>query len=173
MGVNYITDDSNLIYLPKIRDLKLFKDINQAVYNNVHYINLDTDDDGPESPTTNMDCKYYGTEDFSKAKFNPEKSRSVFHLNIHSMELHAEDLNCLLGMINYNFDFLCISESKIRKGSGPKVDIQIPGYQAPEGTPTEANKGGVLIYVKEGIDLSQIFQQRLSSNSHWKGIQGI
>ncbi len=150
MGVNYLTDDSNLIYLPKIRDLKFFRDVNQAIYNNIH--NIDLDEDDPQTPETNMNCKYYGTEDFAKAKFNPAKTLSIFHLNIHSMELHSEGLNCLLNMINHHFDFLCISESKIRKGINPKVNIDLPGYQPPEGTPTEANKGGVLIYVKQGIN---------------------
>ena len=32
------------------------------------------------------------------------------------------------------------------------TDIKLDYYQYPVGTPTEANKGGVLIYVKEGID---------------------
>ena len=35
----------------------------------------------------------------------------------------------------------------------PKIDIQIPNYQYPIGTPTEAAKGGVLIYAKEGITI--------------------
>ena len=34
----------------------------------------------------------------------------------------------------------------------PKVDISIDGYQAPISTPTESSKGGVLIYVKSGIN---------------------
>ena len=34
----------------------------------------------------------------------------------------------------------------------PKTDISIEGYQFPVGTPTEATKGGVSMYVKIGID---------------------
>ena len=55
-------------------------------------------------------------------------------------------------MLNHNFDILCITESKIMTGNDPKVDINIAGYQAPISKPTEATKGGVLIYVREGIN---------------------
>ena len=55
-------------------------------------------------------------------------------------------------MINFAFDIICISESKVIKDFDPKVDIYIYGYQAPISTPTESTKGGVLIYVKSGIN---------------------
>ena len=38
------------------------------------------------------------------------------------------------------------------KGIQPQIDINIDGYQPPEGTPTEGEKGGVLIYAKNGIN---------------------
>ena len=46
----------------------------------------------------------------------------------------------------------CLTGSKIRKNFEPKSDITIDDYQPPVGTPAEASKGGVLIYVKKGID---------------------
>ena len=39
------------------------------------------------------------------------------------------------------------------KDIDPKVDISIDGYQTPTSTPTEATKGGVLIYVKSGLNV--------------------
>ena len=59
------------------------------------------------------------------------------HLNIHPI---------ILQLLNNKFDFICISESKLQKGIDPNVDINLEGYQTPVGTPTEATKGGVLIY---------------------------
>ena len=53
--------------------------------------------------------------------------------------------------LNFTFDIICISESKILKDIDPIVDISIDGYQAPISVPTEATKGGVLIYVKIGM----------------------
>ena len=34
----------------------------------------------------------------------------------------------------------------------PQIDISIDGYQVPIGTPTEGEKGGVLIYARNGIN---------------------
>ena len=55
-------------------------------------------------------------------------------------------------MLEFKFDIICLSESKIQKDCDPKIDINIDGYQFPVGTPTESAKGGVLIYVKNGIN---------------------
>ena len=54
----------------------------------------------------------------------------------------------VLQLLNSQFDFICLIESKIRKQQAPKTDISIDGYKYPVGMPTEALKGGVLIYVK-------------------------
>ena len=37
-------------------------------------------------------------------------------------------------------------------GSDPQIDLNIEGYQEPISIPTEANKGGVLLYVRTGIN---------------------
>ena len=50
-GVNYITDENNLNYAPRVRDQKLFIEVNKTIYNTIHNINSaagnddDTDDD--------------------------------------------------------------------------------------------------------------------------------
>ena len=65
-------------------------------------------------------------------------------------------------MISFKFDVICFSESKIVKGIEPKVSIDIEGYQSPIGMPTESTKGGVLIYVKDGLN----FKPRPDLNMH-------
>ena len=99
-----------------------------------------------------VDCKYYSAESFKEMKFNSAREFSILHLNIHSIEAHIEDLRIALQLINYQFDFICLSESLITQNNEPKIDISIDSYQAPVGTPTCSSKGGVLIYVKEGIN---------------------
>ena len=151
LGVNYITNELNINYSPRVKDQKFFIEVNKAIYNSIHNVTADIDGDDEDDIEINMNCKYYGTEDFHKAKFKEKKTFSILHLNVHSIEFHIEELRILLHMLNFKFDFICISESKLRKGHCPKTDINIEGYQTPVGTPTEANKGGVLMYVKEGI----------------------
>ena len=144
-GVNY-TLETGIKYNPVEMDKKLFERINHAISIGQN------DDNGDDEIDTYIDCKYYGVEDFQKLKIKPEKSFSVFHLNIHSVQAHIDELRILIGMLDYEFDFICLPESKIVKGSEPQIDINIDGYQPPEGTPTEGEKGGVLIYAKNGIN---------------------
>lgn len=107
------------------------------------------DDDDEMSP---VNCKYYSIDQFKKKKFDPQKHFSILHLNIHSLERHIDELRLALSLMDHNFDFICITETKIKKNMAPKFDISLEGYQDPVGTPTEAGKGGVLIYIKQGID---------------------
>ena len=51
-------------------------------------------------------------------------------------------------LINFQFDALAICESKLQTGTQPKVDINI---HYPWSTPSEATKGGVLLYIKENL----------------------
>ena len=137
-GVNY-TLETGIKYTPVEMDKKLFDRINHAICTN-------QDDD--DEIDTYIDCKYYGVDDFQNLKIKSEKSFSIFHLNIHSVQAHIDDLRILIGMLDHKFDFICLSESKIMKGIQPQIDINIDGYQPPEGTPTEGEKGGVLICQK-------------------------
>ena len=98
------------------------------------------------------DCTYLSVDEFKMKKFDPSKVFSVLHLNIHSIEKHIEELRIVLQLIEFDFDFICISESKVLSNCEPKTDISLTNYQYPVGTPTEATKGGVLIYVKKGIN---------------------
>ena len=53
--------------------------------------------------------------------------------------------------LDYNFDIIAVSGSKLKKGISPTTDINIPTYTY-EHTPTEAEKGGTLIYVSEELN---------------------
>ena len=126
-GVNYLIE-TDVNYLPSERNQRLFDKINKAIFNNTHNIDADEEDNDIE---TNTNCKYYGVEEFTTAKFNSDKTFSVLHLNIHSIQLHIAELRIILEMLNFKFDFICISESKIKEGSEPRTDIKIDGYQPP------------------------------------------
>ena len=55
-------------------------------------------------------------------------------------------------MLNFNFDIIAISESKLQLGADPQVNINLKGFQNPISTPTEASNGGVLLYIADGIN---------------------
>ena len=100
------------------------------------------------------------------------------HLNIHSIERHIEELKVVLELLDFKFDILCFSESKIVDGETPKIN--------PVGMPTKATRGGVLMYIKNGInfiprnDLEIEKDKKLEScfveilnNNHQNSIVGV
>ena len=54
-------------------------------------------------------------------------------------------------MLNYKFDIIGISETKIRFCIAPTYDSNIKGYNTLS-TPTESEKGGSLIYIDDHLN---------------------
>ena len=126
-------------------EIEKTRQLNEAIEN---FDNFEDDESGPCSNK----CKYFSQDEFRDLKIDENKNFSVLHLNIHSVEAHIDEFRTTLKMINFMFDIICISESKIRYNINPKSDINIDGYQSPESMPSHASKGGVLIYARKGIN---------------------
>ena len=151
-GINF-SDNTDLQSLElRTAQQKLVNKLNTVVKNYNNNISNNTDDDDDDNDVSPVDCSYISIEEFKLKKFNSSREFSTLHLNIHSVEAHIDELRIILKQINYDFDVICLSESKILKDCEPKVDITLDKYQYPVGTPSEASKGGVLIYAKEGIN---------------------
>ena len=118
--------------------LNMIRKINKAI----DRFDLSDDKTDIEEEIHPINCKYYSTDQFNEQKFNYIKHFSILHLCIHSLEFHIEELRIALELIHLKFDLICLTESKIRKNTEPKIDITIANYQEPIGTPTEASKGG-------------------------------
>ena len=143
------TENKNVDFTPSVYQHNLFNQLNTFMDANR---SIDEADEGEDFISHSINCKYYGINEFTREKFCSSRSFSILHYNIHSIELHIEEFRVNLQMLEFDFDIICISESKIVDGIDPKCDISIPNYQTPISTPTEGTKGGVLIYVKSGID---------------------
>ena len=78
----------------------------------------------------------------------------MFHLNLASLGRHKEELVAVLSLLNFEFDIIAITETKIKAGIEPIYDLSLPGYSHYH-TPSECDKGGVIIYVKENIDIKR------------------
>ena len=142
-------DNVELNFSPTEYQKHVFNEISHLTFNNNEEI--ETDEDEEIIPSVN--CEYYTCDDFLKKEFNSETNFSILHLNIHSVRMHIGQLQLYLELLNFNFDAICLSESKIEKGKeNLTTDISLPGYQTPVGTPTESTKGGVLIYIKNGLN---------------------
>ena len=124
-------------------DMKLFfrglNDLNDQQHNKT------SNDDPDLSPIIN--CKYIDIDTFKIHKID-KKSFSILHLNIASLGAHKDELEAILSQLNFQFDVIGITETRIIKDVTPNYDIKISGYKE-YSTPTEANKGGAIIYVSQ------------------------
>ena len=119
-----------------------FEEINKS--NPFTNVNDDENDDN----ATLINCKYV---DLASFNFKPSKEKfSLFHTNIGSLAKHKEELETTLTMLDYKFDIIGITETKLTRKTKPKIDINLNGYKCYH-VDTDAEKGGSLIYVSENI----------------------
>ena len=91
--------------------------------------------------------KYYTPSEFLTSKFSKDFF-SMFHINIASLSLHLDDLKILLSLLDYPFDVIAVSETKIKEGFDPITNIYIDGYNFVH-TPTKTDFGGVGLFIKK------------------------
>ena len=79
---------------------------------------------------------------------------SIFHLNLASLSLHKDELVTSLSLLEIEFDMIALTETRIRAGIDPTYELSLKGYNHYQ-TPTESVKGGVIIYIKNDIDVKR------------------
>ena len=99
-----------------------------------------------------INCSYYDAT--TRIPNMNKPNHSMFHLNIASLALHKEEMVTAISLTDVEFDVIAVSETKIIKDQDPIFDITLPGYKE-YGTPTESSKGGVLIYIKDNINVKR------------------
>ena len=109
---------------------------------------IDSSVENTENNVLPLNCKYFDTNDFNY-KTSPDLF-SIFHLNIASLSKHKDELDTFFNMLDYSFNIIGITETKIRKDILPTSDISIKGYDIYH-TPTESEKGGALLYIADNL----------------------
>ena len=100
-------------FLPNISLKTYIKDINN--------INCNLMDNDLEVPHIN--CYYVDINSFNyKTKNN---TLSLFHLNISSLKKNKDELETFLNTIGFKFDFMGITETKLKATSDPIFTINI------------------------------------------------
>ena len=105
--------------------------------------------DEPDSEMTT--AKHYEPVEISFSLLGTSPDRSFFHLNISSLIFHFDELLVSMAENKFNFDFLGISETRLKLNRNSLNPISMPGYNI-EHTPTESSDGGTLLYMKQGIN---------------------
>ena len=67
---------------------------------------------------------------------------------------HKEELEIALNLLNFKFDCIGLTETKILKNTPANFDISLPGYKCYQ-TPTEASKGGTMLYMNDKFHSKQ------------------
>ena len=129
--------NSQYNFSPSVSLKEFFKGINDFVLIN------NKDDEDEFVP---LNCKYLDINSFNQ--INNKKQFSLFHLNIASLAKHKQELEVILSLLNYKFDIIGITETKIIKNIPPIFDTKIDGYKC-YSTPTESDKGGTILYVAD------------------------
>ena len=101
-----------------------FKGIND--FNNQE-LNVESNEDDIEL-TPSIDCKCVDLNSFRIFK-DDNKTFSIIHLNIASLEKHKDEMKNVLSMLNFKFDLIGISETKIKKDIDPNFNMEIKGYK--------------------------------------------
>ena len=137
-GINKDIEDINQSTLPPSSFKSFFKGVNDLSNN-----------DNNEEDIPGINCKYV---DINSFKYTQKvKDFSLFHLNIASLGKHKDELETVLNLLDYKFDILGITETKITNNCTPIFDITMTGYKHFY-TPTESEKGGALLYVNDQLN---------------------
>ena len=92
-------------FIPTLTQQEMFDKLNKHIeeYNN-RVINNEEECNYNQT----FNCNYYGVNEFMNCKFNSSKNFSILHLNIHSIQLHIDELKTLLKMLDHDFDIIAI-----------------------------------------------------------------
>ena len=99
-----------------------------------------------------IDCKYYDINKFKGLKLRENKKFSLLHMNISWLPYHFDNFQQLLLNLKIDFDIIGITESRIKSKKAPaSSSIGLIKYNT-EHTPTDAEKGGALLYISKQLN---------------------
>ena len=134
--------------------IPLLTNINEVV---TGLVTNDEEEDELELQFHSNSCSYNNCEEFNSILSDNPTKTSAFHLNIASMSKHFNKLSSLLALLNCNFSFIGISETRsildgetVPDALEQKDDFSISGYEK-FFTPTESSAGGVSLYVSKSL----------------------
>ena len=119
-------------------------------FNTINENNLENIIDNNDTDTDPINCKYADYETF--CHINNNKELSILHMNIASLAKHKEELEIALNLLNYKFDIIGLTETKILKNHTSNVDLSLTGYKHYH-TATEASKGGSILYISLYLEM--------------------
>ena len=117
-----------------------------------HLSDLDIDLNMP----LDQNFAYYSTHDFHSNHdicecLSHSGSFSALHCNIRSLSANYDSLVEMLSALYFPFCLIGLSETKLREGQDPLINIQLTGYEFLH-QPSTTNAGGVAFYIKNNLN---------------------
>ena len=132
----YSTNNDKLSFKPPHNLTDLYNKFNDLTNN----INEESDD--------HVNCRYYNIDEIKDlSKEIDDKSLSLFHLNISSLNKHIDNLENLLTSSNIDFDIIRISETRI-SDSYYASKLNLNNYSLKRCS-TAFSAGGTGLYIKK------------------------
>ena len=98
-----------------------------------------------------INSDYYELDAFKHKTKNMEKSFGLFLINISSLNLHFDELHTALNLLDYLFEVIGVTETKLSENLKYKTNISLKGYTF-HYQPTKSFCGGLAIYVKNSLN---------------------
>ena len=120
------------------------------------------------SPFSNGNCqnKYFTEDEFNHLTNKIHPKFSVFHLNIRSLNCNHGELIAYLQVLNNKFDCICLSE--IWNYNLEFYNNILPGYTAYFDKVQDSNIGGVAVFVKSSLKVSEREDLKIINSEHEK-----
>ena len=127
-------------------------------------------DPNPNFFTTNSEllsnCIYLTSSEFNKIPFSPD-AFSAFHINIHSLPKHFDDLSEYLLSLNILFS-VAVSETWLYKSNSDLLNI--PGYHCISNAREHKLGGGVGLYIQSDMSFKPRIDLQSSDNSLYESV---
>ena len=94
--------------------------------------------------------KSFTPDELNSYLVNKKNESLYLHLNISSFSYHCDDLSSLINNLKVKLKIIGIWECRIKKKT-PLSNFDLTNY-VHEQTPTEASKGGTLLYISEELN---------------------
>ena len=139
-----VSSNSNTTSQTPVHSSHLFDKLNQILENDQE---TEKDDD---NNTILAKCKYVDIEEFKNLTVDFQKTFSLFHLNVASLPLNFDDLHTILAALNFEFDVIGITETRLKKNHPLCSNISLENYIT-EDNLTESSAGGTRLYISNKL----------------------
>lgn len=106
-----------------------------------------------------INSPYICIEQLKKDKSYENNLFSLFHLNIRSIQKNYDELTNLLSLIKFKYSCIILSETFLNKNNKNLYDL--PGYKSFHLLRERQRGGGLSIFVREGVTVSEIPDLRI------------